>query len=105
MNPSSMYRLHAMNKNGRYRSPTWPVMNTWQLHSLPKKTGAASFSQALQSALSFRPEIKKNVFVDQYIHKIYVTDLSGTRMAESKEKFTDKEKAVAYATKISAIRE
>ncbi|HEV8084463.1 MAG TPA: hypothetical protein VGP55_14750 [Chitinophagaceae bacterium] len=67
-----------------------------------KKEDAESYSNTLQSVLSFKPSINENIFVSKYIYKILFKTYNDEVIEESKEKFTTVEDAQKYFRKISS---
>ena len=66
------------------------------------KEDVVAYSNTLQSVLSFKPDIDKNIFISKYIYRIFFKAFNDEGLAESREKFDAIEDAQKYFKKIAS---
>jgi hypothetical protein len=69
--------------------------------SFHQEDDAEKYIDNLDAAFKFHPDLKKDVFISRYIHKIIFTGHDDKPVAESSEHFDDKQVAEHFARQVS----
>jgi len=67
----------------------------------PQEEQAKSFVDTLDTAFKFRPDLRNDVFVSRYIHKVLLTSAAGKLLAESRQHFAGKTDADNFGKKVA----